>query len=541
MMLLRFHSAKHNARAALWLALAVMAPGLVLRLFGVGHQRFDFEFFLICWLSMFGATFLDKWFLRAYLGLLFVMDCIELHYISYFGFPMHVFDVGDVVGEIPEIIEGGLGYIRFAWFVLPVMAACYWAAFRVYARYAPRLRHSRWFVLLYLAGVLYVPYKTSNHDIVSFFPRATRSSLYNAYNAFSYYVFKGASAPEGIKARPYGIVPSPGTRRRNVVLIIGESVSRGRMSLYGYGRDTTPGLKKIVGEKGWRVYDGISASSATKDSLPMLMNAIYEPCNLDQMRGGLTNLFKIAADNGFATWFITSQDSKLLDGNSMKYADNVIEKANRPLVSFSRGDFYIADELGEIDWSRPNFVVVFTRANHVDYKKRYQFRPEFAKWDDSAGLPRGEFLVNSYDNSMSYLDAAVSEMVSRIPDGAAVAITADHGELLGEGGLYGHFHTYPATFEVPMVSNLAVDSSGGISTHYDLAKAVSAALGARIENENEIKGLKFASGPHIMESCRKNATARGFGPRPLGTGACEWGGASAKSGGLCIIKPALVD
>lgn len=79
------------------------------------------------------------------------------------------------------------------------------------------------------------------------------------------------------------------------------------------------------------------------------------------------------------------------------------------------------------------------------YSKRY---PEgFAKWKptcDSANVQscKAEELKNGYDNSIAYTDHTVSEMIRALKEkkGADTALiyASDHGESLGEKGLFLH-------------------------------------------------------------------------------------------------------
>lgn len=70
--------------------------------------------------------------------------------------------------------------------------------------------------------------------------------------------------------------------------------------------------------------------------------------------------------------------------------------------------------------------------------------------------PEGlELLRDLYDGELADADARLGEIVQRFraahPDGI-IAVTSDHGELLGERGLLGHSgHVYPEVVRVPLV------------------------------------------------------------------------------------------
>ena len=72
-------------------------------------------------------------------------------------------------------------------------------------------------------------------------------------------------------------------------------------------------------------------------------------------------------------------------------------------------------------------------------------------WNEDA--PSAEFLLAQYKGEISYLDAALGELLDR-PDlkNASVVFTADHGESLGSHGIWwDHQGIYPDTLHVPLI------------------------------------------------------------------------------------------
>lgn len=56
-------------------------------------------------------------------------------------------------------------------------------------------------------------------------------------------------------------------------------------------------------------------------------------------------------------------------------------------------------------------------------------------------------LRNSYRNNLKIVLNEVSKLAKRLP--GKIIISADHGEMLGEGGLYSHNSHHPLLKEVP--------------------------------------------------------------------------------------------
>ena len=54
--------------------------------------------------------------------------------------------------------------------------------------------------------------------------------------------------------------------------------------------------------------------------------------------------------------------------------------------------------------------------------------------------------------AVKYLDRVVEELFDLVPENTYITITADHGELFGEGGFFGHGPImHKKVFEVPFI------------------------------------------------------------------------------------------
>ena len=56
-----------------------------------------------------------------------------------------------------------------------------------------------------------------------------------------------------------------------------------------------------------------------------------------------------------------------------------------------------------------------------------------------------------YDAELVHADALVRSVLDRLPPSSALVVTADHGECLGEQGLYGHAIHHEKVLEVPLL------------------------------------------------------------------------------------------
>jgi glucan phosphoethanolaminetransferase (alkaline phosphatase superfamily) len=110
-----------------------------------------------------------------------------------------------------------------------------------------------------------------------------------------------------------------------IVYIIGESVNFKHMSLFGYEKDTTPKLRELSKEQNFYYTTGIAGGVNTLSSCKFIMNAIQEPDNVRQTSSNQTNLFRLAKEKGFKTFYISNQrDNVLMSIGGVNYIDKIV-------------------------------------------------------------------------------------------------------------------------------------------------------------------------------------------------------------------------
>ncbi|MCV6607648.1 MAG: sulfatase-like hydrolase/transferase, partial [Campylobacterales bacterium] len=221
-----------------------------------------------------------------------------------------------------------------------------------------------------------------------------------------------------------------------VVLIIGESARSHNFSLYGYEKETNPLLKKqdIVSIK------AISKTTYTTGSINSMFSPngeifdSYEPLPSYLQRSGISVLWRtenwgeppIKVESYLKGGDLAS-DCK---GDGCKYDEKLLTKMNEAITTAEN------DKV---------FMVLHTYGNHGPaYNKRYPKKFEkFTPVCESVDLKKctQESLINAYDNSVVYVDYFVNktiEEVKKLDRPAVVMFVSDHGESLGEYGLYMH-------------------------------------------------------------------------------------------------------
>ena len=293
----------------------------------------------------------------------------------------------------------------------------------------------------------------------------------------------------------------------NIVVIMGESLSYLNMGLFGYERDTTPDLDKFKADPNFIYRPSISSAVSTRVSLALFFNTVYEPDNAAHISSMQTSLFKLAKDAGFNTHYITTQKNAGGLTYSLSLGDIDTWKEHKDLSHYdSEYDDRLLLELDamKLDYELPQFITLHMRSAHTPYIENY---PKEREVYPTAGKDYGDYMKNSYDNSVLYtqkVTADIIEFFKRQSRPTYIFFTADHGELLGQKGKFGHNAVDLDIAKVPFLFygvNLTeeaigeVDANlGGQPNHYKIGKEVARVLGYRITNPNEEPGFYYLNG-----------------------------------------------
>ena len=236
--------------------------------------------------------------------------------------------------------------------------------------------------------------------------------------------------------------------RQTVVLIIGESVNKNHLSLYGYQRKTSPLLSK---RKDIIAYNNVvSAYSNTLNAvLSMFSNAAIDTSIPSQQQVDLIDVFYSA---GFKTYWISNQSPIGIWDNKVSMlaqkSDNCIfvnTTANNSFESINTASYdskLLAPFAKALQAEAPKkFIVVHLMGSHASYAKRYP--AAFAQFN---GKDERSSLIAHYDNSILFTDFIVDSLLTLIsqhstnPKEFCTAIyLADHGEnVYDENNDVGH-------------------------------------------------------------------------------------------------------
>jgi len=213
-----------------------------------------------------------------------------------------------------------------------------------------------------------------------------------------------------------------------LVLVIGESTNRQRMSLYGYPRATTPELDKLRDQLA--VFDNvITPRPYTIEALQQVLTfADEENPDLYLKTPSIVSMMKQA---GYKTYWITNQQT-MTKRNTMlttfsEQADEQVYLNNNRNQNARQydGDVLAPFSKALADPAERKFIVVHLLGTHMSYQYRYP--PNFDKFTDREGVPAS----NSYDNAVLYNDFVVSSLIKDYaktdPNGFLLYLS-DHGE-----------------------------------------------------------------------------------------------------------------
>lgn len=291
-----------------------------------------------------------------------------------------------------------------------------------------------------------------------FFPRINASVSarlpFSIYYAFTDYLNNRRAIEENRDT--YTNTPvAPASTPPDVFIILGESLRADHMPQNGYTRNTMPLLSRDTALISFpEVY---SEATFTSASVPVLMTKAdpadpAAPYN-DQ---SFVTLFKKA---GYSTAWFANQSISQSYAYFAHECDSLIY-CNGAKSDYSYDKWLDADLLPMIgQWSGktagPKLAVVHTIGSHWWYKSHYtdrqaRFRPDISNKEIAAST--AEQIINAYDNTIIATDEFLAGLFDSLRGrNAVVLFISDHGEGLGENGIYLHASDneathYPACF-----------------------------------------------------------------------------------------------
>lgn len=294
-------------------------------------------------------------------------------------------------------------------------------------------------------------------------------------------------------------------RGPNVLLILLDTVRSLNLSLYGYGRATTPNLERLarravvfdqaLSPAPWTLPSHTSLFTGRDpdrldvnwtiplgDGVPVLAEALA--ARGYQTAGFSSNAKYVGRESGLSRGFTHYEDFRESPGQLVMaanitrtwwWASARLRRLFRrwPYPGHKSAAHLKGDVLswfdGRRDAARPFFVFMNYMDAHAPYVppapfdtvfgvKSARYDPELEQWFRRAPTPEeARDLLLAYDQSLAYLDHEVGALLDSLAarhllDSTLIIVTSDHGEEFFEHGTVSHGHTlYLPSVAIPLI------------------------------------------------------------------------------------------
>lgn len=239
-------------------------------------------------------------------------------------------------------------------------------------------------------------------------------------------------------------------KKELMILVVGETARADRFSLNGYARETNPLLAK---ENVVSMTNMTSCGTSTGESVPCMFSIMKHAHFNREKALHIENALDVLFEHGVQVlWRDNNSDSKGV-ATRMQYQDfkspnlnPVCDRECRDVGMLAGLDDYIASKKG-----RDILIVLHQMGNHgPEYYRRYP--KEFERFTPTCKSSElrdcsKEEIDNAYDNAILYTDYFLAQVIQFLKkyDGeyaTGMVYVSDHGESLGEHGIYLHAAPY---------------------------------------------------------------------------------------------------
>lgn len=225
--------------------------------------------------------------------------------------------------------------------------------------------------------------------------------------------------------------------RQIYFLIIGESINRNHLSLYGYARPTTPRLREI--NNLIKFEDVISAYASTQFALKAALTLANQTNGRKYSES--PGILEIAREAGFKTYWISNHSpiglwdnviSLMAKGADRSWFVNLVGDSTKTNQGVSLDEKVLGPlDVSLNDPAPKKLIILHLMGAHVDYLKRY---PNAFKIFTGATEDKQK-TIDAYDNAVTYHDTIIAKIINRFEkrsketgSHSAGMYFSDHGE-----------------------------------------------------------------------------------------------------------------
>lgn len=261
------------------------------------------------------------------------------------------------------------------------------------------------------------------------------------------------------------VMALPSENGRTVgIMVVGETARRGNFSLNGYARQTNP---ELMARSVMNFRNVTSCGTSTAFSVPCMFSFLGQDTYTPEKAEQQSNVLDVLQKAGVKTVWVDSNSSckgvcrRIENTNLLSDVDSsnplFVDGAWHDEILLDNVDQYLNGTTDDV------LLVLHSMGSHGPaYYRRY---PEefarFAPYCDSKA-PQNcteEEIVNAYDNTILYTDHVLASLIDRLDarnDNSFLFYASDHGESLGENGVFLHglprFLAPAVQREIPMLA-----------------------------------------------------------------------------------------
>lgn len=309
-------------------------------------------------------------------------------------------------------------------------------------------------------------------------------------------------------------IPITDINRELIIMVVGETVRADHWGLNGYARNTTPLLSEESNIINYPLISSCGTSTAI--SVPCMFSFSAQE-NFDVNTSSHTeNTFDVIAKAGVSVlWRDNNSDSKGV-AIRQRFEDYRSSDINTKCDEECRDIGMLVglqDFINQQD--KDIFIVLHQMGSHGPaYFKRYP--PAFEKYTPACQTAElsnctDEEIINAYDNSIVYTDYFLSRVIEFLKTNSqqfqtSMIYVSDHGESLGENGIY--LHGLPYSFapdsqtKVPLIlwsdvnSDINMDATRIIAQQENSHDALAKTLISLFELKTDVI---FNNAPSLIE------------------------------------------
>ncbi|MBX0746609.1 phosphoethanolamine transferase [Campylobacter coli] len=384
-------------------------------------------------------------YLTKILSIFFILSsCTSLYFITFYGVLIDSDMMQNVVQTDIKEVKDLLNLKLILFVVLALLLVFYVVKVKI-DYYGSFKSHIKIKIINIISGLIvvcavliplsktFLPFFRNYNEI-----RMYNTPFYQIYAVYRYYV-------RFVKAKPeFKTIANDAYRENNhtkklLVLVVGETARAANYSLGGYTKNDTNFYTK---KDNVVFFDNFSScGTATAVSLPCMFSISKREnySSSEFQENAMDVLYKTGVD---AVWFDNNSGGCKGVCDRLAYKQKLSSDLDENLLApFKEKLNHLSDQ---------NIIVLHLQGSHgPTYYKRYP--SEFKKFTptcDTNELSKcdSEALINTYDNTLLYTDYLLSEIIKLLKEQksyeSSLFYLSDHGESLGENGIYLHGMPY---------------------------------------------------------------------------------------------------